>query len=349
MYEEEKHGITFSVDPRVEIIFAIMSKARKEYYDLLLQVAPSYADDDFIEYFADDYSKYASKMYDIIDFEKYPNLLKWAMVILSQGEDLIPTLALKLDENFDEKENFKYYDMYEKFFTKSNYKEFYQTLKDFVENENYLEFYRSNFGEYHKMIEESSSYYPDNMDIRDIEKFYNSEPINYSVIYSIFFNGGFGIPDDESLVCFKGLWIDKDDKYYESIKETINLYHEYSHPIINPLVDKYWDSFENTDEFLEYSIENGLHPAYQGKEETLYYEYFVRAMSYIMASKYEDEKEELEDYKKMGFVKLEEIINFINDNFKIGDHFEEFFATKLIPYTNIIVSEINKQHEHKTK
>lgn len=347
MYEEKKYGITFSVDARVELIFGIMSKAKEHYYDLLMEVVPSYEEDDFIEGFDDEYNEYAKKMYDIIDFDKYPNLLKWAMIIISQGEDLIPTIALKLDENFNEKEDFKYYDSYENFFLNSNYKEFIETLKIFVQNENYLEFYQSNFDEFHTMIEESTWNYPINFDVKEIEKYYNNKPSEYSVIYSIFFNGGFGIPSGDKLVCLKGIWIDKNDAYYESIEGLANLYHEYSHPIINPLVDKYWDQFQNTEEFLDFSIKNNLYPVYQGKEQSLYYEYFVRAMSLIMAEKYEDITKEIEDYRKMGFVKINKITKFIKNNFQPGDNFEDFFANKLIPYINQITSTINKQ-EHKT-
>lgn len=37
MYEEEKYGITFSVDARVEFLFGILSKFKKEDYEDLFK------------------------------------------------------------------------------------------------------------------------------------------------------------------------------------------------------------------------------------------------------------------------------------------------------------------------
>ena len=348
MYEEKKLGMTFSVDARMELIFAIVSKVKQEYRELVESKVPHYYDNDYIKSFAKGYNDYADKMYDFIDLDKYPLLKLWSLIILNYREGLIPVLALMLDENFDLKENATYPKEYEDFFLEEDNKYFFKDLKEFVQNENYLEFYKSNYNEYHKMIEESNSEYPEDLDVKDVEKYYDKSS-EYSVVYTIFINNAFGFEEENTLMCIKGLTIDENDKYFEQLDELPYLYHEFSHPIINGLVDKYWDNFEDTDEFVKYAVDNNLNPIYQGLPQATYYEYFVRAMSIIMSHKYEDMTEEIARDQRHGFPGMEEMISFINHNYNINDNFEEFFVTKLIPFTNDLAQQIKQQYQSKNR
>lgn len=336
MYKEQKYGITFSIDPRTELIFGMLSKLKKENTKLEEEL-------DFIECFDNNYySEYANKIYGLIDFNKYPKLLKWT-VKLSQVPscDIVPNITMMISENFQTKENVEGNEYFNKFFNSiEEYKRFISDINEFVDQEDYLKFYKSNFDEYNRMIDESTTIYPSNMNIKDMEEYYGNQLNKYPVIYSIFFNGGFGPIVDGIPTCFKGLWIDENGKYIESTTGVLNLFHEYSHPFINPLVDKYWDRFENIEKFINYSIQNNLHKTYQQKPQTLYYEYFVRAMAYIMTSKYINCEEELENYNKLGFVESEKIIDFITNNYEISTNFEKFFANKLIPFTNGLMNNL---------
>lgn len=237
MYEKLKYGITFSIDPRVELIFGMLSKLKKENSKLEEEL-------DYIECFDNDYySEYANKMYELIDFNKYPKLLQWT-VKLSQVPscDIVPNITMMISENFQTKENIEENEYFNKFFNSiEEYKQFICDINEFVVQEDYLKFYKSNFDEYNRMIDESTTIYPSNMNIKDIEDYYNSQLNKYPVIYSIFFNGGFGPIVDGIPTCFKGLWLDENGKYVENTTGILNLFHEYSHPFINPLVDKYWD------------------------------------------------------------------------------------------------------------
>lgn len=341
MYEKQKYGITFSIDSRVELIFGMLSKLKKENSKLKEEL-------DYIECFDNDYySEYANKMYELIKFNKYPKLLQWT-VKLSQVSscDIVPNITLVISENFQTKENVEKNEYFNKFFNSiEEYKQFISDINEFVDQEDYLKFYKSNFDEYNRMINESTVIYPSNMNIKDIEDYYNSQLNKYPVIYSIFFNGGFGPIVDKIPTCFKGLWLDEKGKYIESTTGVLNLFHEYSHPFINLLVDKYWDRFENIDKFINYSIQNNLHKTYQNKPQTLYYEYYVRAMAYIMTSKYIDCSKELEKYNKLGFVESDKIINFISNNYEIGTVFEDFFANELIPFTNKLSDDLKYRNQ----
>jgi len=347
MYEELKYGVSFSVDARVELIFGMLSKLKKEYPNILEKEDKKLEEE--LDYIEVSDTKYADKFYEVLDFKKYPKLMKWA-VVLSDISDcgVIPNICMIFDEDFSLKNSFnlaEFSEKYEKYncgFLINNLDEFINDINEFVENENYLEFYKSCFGEYNKMIKQSTKQYPDNLDIKDIEKCYGEKLPKYPVIYSIFFNGGFGPRVDGIPTCFKGLCVENGE-YIETTSNIVNLFHEYSHPFINPLVDKYWDNFENVTEFVNYSVENNLHPTYQEDPKALYYEYFVRVMAHILSSNYEDCTRFIESFKKIGFVKFEEMIEFVTNNFQIGDNFEEFFANEIIPFTNNITNNLKSK------
>ncbi len=346
MYEELKYGVSFMVDARVELIFGMLSKLKKDYPNLLEKENKKLKQE--LDYIEVSDTEYANNLYNFIDFNKYPKLMKWA-VILSDISDcgIIPNICMFLNEDFILKQTFNQKQFLQEHkkdnceLLINNIDEFISDINEFIKKENYLEFYKSNFDEFHKMIKQSTKWYPKNMDVKDIEKCYGEKLPKYSVIYSIFFNGGFGPRVDGIPICFKGLRIE-DGEYIESTSYIVNLYHEYSHPFINHLVDKYWNHFENVKEFVTYSVQNGLPPTYQGNPKTLYYEYYVRTMAHILSSKYEDCTRFIERFNKMGFVKFEELVKFTENNFKLGDNFEEFFVNQLIPFTNNMTNNIQK-------
>ncbi len=344
MYGKEKYGITFSVDARVELIFGIVSKLKKEYKKYENLKSKNYDEElDFIE-ISD--TEYSNNFYDLIDFEKYPKILKWAEKLADLSDQgMIPSISMMFDENFNKKKDRADYTQYKSHKDFMDLLEIFDSfaadLKEFVQESNYLDFYKKNSKEFHKMIEEGASEYPENLDIKDIDKFYGISLEKYPVIYSAFFNGGFGPKIEGIPTCFKGLWIDENGKYFESAATVINLYHEYSHPIINPLVDKYWNLIENKKEFLEYSKRHNLVNAYN-EEKALYYEYFVRATSCLLGKKYQSIETTLEWYDEIGFVKTGEIISYIENNYN-GNNFEIFFKEKLIPFINEMTSNLEKK------
>jgi len=344
MYEELKYGVSFSVDARVELIFGMLSKLKKEYPKLLEKEDKNLEEE--LDYIEVSDTGYADKFYKFLDFKKYPKLMKWSVILSDISScDTIPNICMMFDEDFSLKKGFNLAEFSEKYgkyncgFLINNLDEFINDINEFIKNENYLEFYNSCFGEYNEMISQSTKWYPNNLDVNDIEKCYGEKLSKYPVIYSVFFNGGFGPKVDGIPTCFKGLWIE-DGEYIESTSYTVTLYHEYSHPFINPLVDKYWDNFENVKEFVNYSLQNGLHPTYQGNPKSLYYEYYVRTMAHVLSSQYEDCTRFIKRFEKIGFIKFEEMIEFTKDNFKLGDNFEEFFVSELIPFTNDLTSNI---------
>ena len=338
MYSKSRYGINFIIDARVELIFGMLSKLKRDYSILNINDSIDYEEElDYIEVVN---SKYANDFYELLDFNKYPKLLEWAIALAEVEEcNLIPYITMMISEDFTEYEDVTNIKHYNDFFDKYNYKDFIEDINYFVNEERYIDFYKDDYLEYDKMISQSIKWYPSNFDIRDIEKWYGIGIDSYIVIYCVFFNGGFGPIINGIPICFKGLMIE-DSEYIESTSYLINLFHEYSHPFINSLVDKYWDRFENSNNFLLYSIDNGLSDTYSDNVKTLYYEYLVRAISYIMSSKYEDSSRYIDRFKKIGFVKIEEIIDYIDNNYIVGKVFEEFFVDRLIPFMNRLTSSL---------
>ena len=92
-------------------------------------------------------------------------------------------------------------------------------------------------------------------------------------------NGGFGISNiSNDNFYIRGFYYDEKTKSFENNMRYLNecLFHEFSHPIINPLVDKYFGLFTNINEIQEDALKNDLPKAYSSNPKTLLYEYFVR-------------------------------------------------------------------------
>lgn len=343
MYEEKKYGLTFIVDARVELIHAILSKLKKEYKKFPNLTEKNYDEElDFIEVCNTDYAK---KFYELIDFNKNPELLKWAEKLADLSDcGMTFEIAMMFDENFnkqiervtsDHNEDPDFIEFLEEFSA------FEKTIQEFIKKSRYIEFYNENHKEFHKMIEDASSEYPENLDMNDMKEFYGLTFKKHPVIYSQFYNGGIGFEIEKTPHCFKGLWIE-DGKYFESTNPVVHLFHEYSHPIINPLVDKYWENFENKENLLENMTQNGLVEAYQ-KNKTIYYEYFVRAVSDFLGKKYIDIHTRIEIDKELGFTKIEELIEHIEKEYNMDGNFEKYFKEKLIPYINELTSKSHKK------
>ena len=67
----------------------------------------------------------------------------------------------------------------------------------------------------------------------------------------------------------------------------------------------------------------------------LLYEYFVRAVSALMSEKWisrEEMRPDFEWFKKVGFVRTEEITDLIKENMPNYSSFEELYKGVLIPY-----------------
>lgn len=102
-------------------------------------------------------------------------------------------------------------------------------------------------------------------------------------------------------------------------------------------MDKYYDAVSNYDYLIKEALANGLPKSYSGMTKMLLYECFVRAVSALMSEKWisrEEMRPDFEWFKKVGFVRTEEIADLIKENMPNYGSFEELYKSVLIPYLN---------------
>lgn len=312
--------INILVDKRLEIISGLVIA----YLDLYPNEKEEY---DWIETYD---SAYIQELIKKINLSNYPKLIEYIKNIHSCSS------YSELFLFFDDDMNILDTPIKENAFSNGKFTEFANLIKEVYDKENINDIFITYKNELEKIERLIQSLFPNNFCIDDLKNFYNNDQYTYTITPSITINGGFGFKKNNSLNYLIG--IDYKDKSYKfnSSSFIIKLFHEYSHSFINPLVDKYIDKFENIDLLLKECIEYGLPKCYQEKE-VLLYEYFVRANSIILSSKYIDQmflKDNIVWFKQLGFVNIDGIIEITIKNINNYEDYESFFVNEIIPYIN---------------
>ena len=175
---------------------------------------------------------------------------------------------------------------------------------------------------------------PPNFNIKDLQEFYGYSFENYYYIVSPLINGGFGHYNGQDIYCIRGFQYKEEQQRFDEDKNYLieNMFHEYSHAYINPLIHKYDSLFENKEQFLNTALKNHLPLVYKD-EKTLLYEYFVRSIAKILAFPYTNEMD-FSWITKHGFIYLEELTKYIKQKKANYKNFEELFVKELIPFIN---------------
>lgn len=184
---------------------------------------------------------------------------------------------------------------------KENLKYFLGIIKSFVKESRFDDFFNSHIPYYKNLIMGINHKYPTNNIIRQVESFYNMKLPTCKIILSTLTKGGFGpkvkgsdgrtiyvtvssprkLSDDNRLIYFEK----------ESTLRAL-LWHELSHPIVNPLVDKYWNKLSKFTRLINAMKKTA--PAWYKDDKVIYYENVVRAvtikMSYINFGKEREDK-----------------------------------------------------------
>ena len=165
--------------------------------------------------------------------------------------------------------------------------------------------------------------------------FGSKEDVDLNITGSIFMNGGFSSTIGNSLYCTRGIKYEDNKFFVNKRYNFISINHEFAHHFVNPIVDKYYDAVSNYDYLIKEALANGLPKSYSGMTKILLYEYFVRAVSALMSEKWisrEEMRPDFEWFKKVGFVRTEEIADLIKENMPNYSSFEELYKSVLIPY-----------------
>lgn len=205
------------------------------------------------------------------------------------------------------------------------------------------------FSKYHDYLEQYEREYLNlhNFDCEKTRKAFSTlfdVPENTQFLYniSLLINGGFSANKENETRYVKGIGNNIEANKEKNEYITVCLYHEFAHYFVNPLVDEFFTNEALVEKLYNESIENGLPNTYSQNKLTVVYEYFVRALSIIFSKKEVSDKEIEEDidwFKSTGFIRIEEIINFIEFGININENFKNI----LLDYMEMLKTKFNKR------
>ena len=167
-----------------------------------------------------------------------------------------------------------------------------------------------------------------------MDKLYGIPIPNNHIVVSLLFNGGFGPSYKGESYYLRGIEI-QDGKYFHEQDQFVKkFFHEASHPLVNPLIDKYSKDFKFDDALLKEAIDKGLPSCYTNLH-TLLCEYFVRANENYLTKKYISEEiywDSIAWLKTAGFIYIEELIAVLEKTRPFYNTYEEVLVHELLPY-----------------
>ncbi len=305
---------------KIELLFGLQycaSRHRNTNFDWIYENNKEYCDK-FYELYLNNITK---------EFEDY---------IISGGLDgynRVVTLGLHLDDNYC----FFNKDSMDKQLLNNpnvNLSLIEKYLKEFVNKSNYDKFFNSNKDYYDYVI---GKFYEalnifEKFDINKLINFFGYKKADMNVYLINFSTGSYGATENDSLnyvCCARSVY---KDEFRFSDSVIMNAYHEFSHPYINPINEKYFNNM-SLDYLYSNAKENGLEKCYYHLL-TLLNEYVVRAISiYLIKDLFEEKNiKRLEDRVKLrGYKYISELIQLF-DNRKNYDNFELFYESEIVPF-----------------
>ena len=320
-----KNNLKVEIYKPLEFIFALCA--------MYVVVDPDchYTDYDFIEVPPVKYFDDIKDLFSGIDVLKYREWMNKHLI--EQGD--FPKLGIALDDEM----NLKYVPNFDSEIPEEELYKFCGELKELYNKVNWNKFYNEHKDQYDEFINEFSAF-PEDLDMDEFIKLYGIEPNSFVYNPSVLMNGGFGISDDSSNFYYlRGFIYNKEEKKYRCYIPAIVecLFHEFSHPIVNGLVDKHFDKLEDPFRLYDYSVENKLHPGYSGDVRTVYYEYMVRTVAYYLTlTYYPDYDIDMEYNSSFGFGLLDKFVVVLSDAIATGNYknYEDIYVNVIIPYIN---------------
>ena len=326
-------------DKRLELIYGLVYCVDKDMNHTLLPGL-----------FVEELPTYCREFYELYRENISKDLFQYIKDYGMNGDWNQPAIiALSMDENYNIVNNdflFNQVVMKNKNFDRVKLE---KVLKEFVLKSNYDNFFDKHTNFYNKIVnsyKESMSKYKE-FDENFILDFYGYRLGNLSIKLYNFTSGSQGLLIGQNQYYVQRVDnIGKDENNFIFKPKLITLIHEFSHPYINPLVDKYLKNISFSSIYQE-TKEFGLPKAYTELTTENNYqilkEYLVRTISIYLGSQYLDEQQiKIEIKKQMdnGFVRICEFVKLFEDK-KNYSNFESFFKEKIVNYC-LTLSDINK-------
>lgn len=173
-------------------------------------------------------------------------------------------------------------------------------------------------------------------DERTFFDFYGYQPCGLRVILYNFSLGGYGMRVVDFVVNaqgFRNTGESEENMEVSSRNCVISCLHEFSHPYMNPLGEKYFANADLTD-FYRQAKENGLDSCYNNPV-VLINEYMVRAVQFYLGRKYlePDDIAPMVEWHKtgLGYCHIEEVMALFDRRAEYGS-FEDFYKNEVVEY-----------------
>lgn len=181
-----------------------------------------------------------------------------------------------------------------------------------------------------------------------MQELYKIHIPNSHIVVSLLFNGGFGPSYKGESYCLRGVGFENGKYILSGDHLKQNFFHEASHPLVNPLIDKYYEDFKFDEALLKEAINKGLPPCYSSLK-TLLYEYFVRVNENYLVKKYISKERYLNSIawvKSIGFIYIEELIGVLEKSKSFYNNYEEVLVHELLPCLEEHNLKLKKQQPH---
>lgn len=316
---KELNGLNVVINKQLELILAILVVYLKQNPSELEEL-------DFIEIPP---VNYISELERLLNSEEHQQLIKNLLLFTDQSAYI--KLALCLNDNYEFDDEKASPASITPYLGSVKLSDFIENFKSFANKIKWDDFFYQHNSYYQELLS-SFCDFPENLNLDDIEQFYGKKESSYNYIPSILINGGFAHCDQlGNLYYIRGIqYCNEKNKFYYDKEYLLEcLFHEFSHPIVNSLVDKYLLSFENLNEIYNCAIKQNLPVAYQNVR-ILLYEYFVRANAMILVKKYYAGAKIDKWIIEHGFSYLNDVVDYTEQNISNYDDYEDFFKYDMV-------------------
>jgi len=334
---KELNGLNVIIDKKLELMLAIQAVYLKKHSEVSDELS-------FIETPPVDY---LDELEALLDSTVHQELIDAILDFADESASV--NIALSLNDNYELDVSRADLEKISKCIGEVSLIDFIAKFKSFAIKIKWDVFF-FNHKDYYLKLFSTFCEFPEELDLSDIEKFYGQKATSYNYIPSILMNGGFSYDDRlGNLFYVRGFlwWTEKNKFHYDKEYLLECMFHEFSHPIINSLVDKYFNWFTNLDEFYQDALKHNLPLSYSSKR-VLLYEYFVRANANILTRKYYHNARVGSWILQHGFTYLNDIIDYTIQKKLLYKNYEELFKIELINIVNGILECQKKNDERLT-
>lgn len=323
---KEFNGLNIIINKNLELMLAIHAvylKNNPEMHDELsfIEIPPI---------------EYMNELNCLLNSVEHQNLID--AILKFEDESTCVEIALSLNDNYELDEKRASMNKISATLGNVNLDDFINEFKSFASKIKWDEFYLAH-KDYYLDLFPSFCSFPDNLNLKDMEDFYGKKATSYNYIPSILMNGGFSIIDNlDNQYYIRGIRWSKEENNFSYDEEYLLecMFHEFSHPIVNSLVDENLFSFISLDEIFKEAIRNNLPNSYKNKK-VLLYEYFVRSNANILTRKYYEDARIDDWILEHGFTYLNDIIKYTIQKLPNYNNYEELFKNELIYYFNTLI------------